>query len=438
MSKEVVILGAGESGIGAAILAQQKGFEVFVSDRGTIQEKYKEELTTYGIPNEEGQHDENRILAAAMIVKSPGIPDTVPLIKAAVEKGIPVISEIEFAYRYTDAKLIAITGTNGKTTTTLLLYHVLKTAGFRVELAGNVGFSFARKVAQAEQPDYYVLELSSFQLDGIRQFRPNIALLLNITPDHLDRYDYQMAYYIRSKFRIAMNQTEEDSFFYNGEDANITAAPHWDALKAKRLPIRYSTIEKEGLLHEQGQFEIKMLGQHNAINTAFAVQVALHLGASPRLVQQGIDTFVGAPHRLEVVATIDEVLYINDSKGTNVDATFYALDAMTGPTVWIAGGQDKGNDYTSLLPLVKKYVKALVCLGADNTKLIATFGPLVATVVETKTAAAAAEAAQHLAKAGDTVLLSPACASFDLFDNFAQRGDLFRAAVLTLKENKKR
>lgn len=432
MKNLVVVLGGGESGVGAALLAKSKGFEVFVSDKGRIKENFQEELKQAGIPYEEGQHTETRILEAVEVVKSPGIPDTVPLVRQLNEREIPVISEIEFASRYSTAKLIGLTGTNGKTTTSLLTFHLMKTAGLSVELAGNVGFSFARKVALGQEPKWFVLELSSFQLDGIVQFRPDIAVLLNITPDHLDRYGYQMQNYIRSKFRIVENQEGENVFLYNADDPNIIGYEGLERIKSQAIPISIQQIKNNRIQKAGFDFDIKLKGQHNAMNTAFAVEVALQAGVSPQHIQNGLDTFIGAPHRMELVGEWQGIEYINDSKGTNVDATFYALESMRRPTIWIAGGQDKGNDYSSLLPLVKKHVRVLVCLGIDNAKLVTTFGNLVDTIVETQSAEAAVEEARKLAVPGDTILLSPACASFDLFKNYEDRGDRFREAVKKL------
>lgn len=439
MAKKIntVVLGGGESGVGAAILAQKLGHEVFVSDKGKIKDSYKEELEKRGIPYEEGQHDENRIEKADQVVKSPGIPDKAPLVVHLVERGVPVISEIEFAFPHTDAFLIGITGSNGKTTTTKLIYHLLRTAGWNVGLAGNVGYSFARCVAE-EHYDHYVLELSSFQLDGIRDFRSNIAMLLNITPDHLDRYDYQLEKYIRSKFRIIMNGQPGDLFLYNGEDENIASLLELIPPAVETIAVTSQAIKDHSLVLNGAIFDLRptaLRGRHNYANALFAVHTLMRLGVEKEVIERGLRSFVPVPHRLEPVGTIGGVQYLNDSKATNVDAVYYALQAMEQPVIWIVGGQDKGNDYGPLLPLVREKVKALVCLGLDNEKLRAVFGEIAPQLVETQSAAAAVQAASQLAAAGDVVLLSPACASFDLFKNYEDRGDQFRRAVKALKKS---
>lgn len=433
--KNIVILGAGESGVGAALLAQQNRHHVFVSDRGGIAEKYKRELESHGIAYEEGQHTRDRILQADEVIKSPGIPDHVPLIKELVSKGIPVIAEIEYAARYHQSKVMGITGSNGKTTTTRLAFHLLQTAGFDVEMGGNVGKSFARCLTEAHRA-YYVLELSSFQLDGIVDFRPDIGMILNISPDHLDRYDYKMENYIRSKFRISMNQRPEDVFLYQAENEHIAAFLPEHDIRAEALPILRAALTAKGFTAGGHHFDLqptKLRGEHNAFNALFATTAALRWGAAPEAIQRGLETFTPVPHRMEVVGTYQGVEYINDSKATNVDAVYYALDAMPKGVVWIAGGQDKGNDYEPLLPLVREKVRAMVALGIDNTKLKATFGGLVDIFVEARSAEEAVEQAAGLAKNGEKVLLSPACASFDLFKNYEQRGELFKAAVRQLK-----
>lgn len=435
MQQKIVVLGAGESGVGAAFLAQQKGFEVFVSDRGKIKDNFKKELEEKGIPYEEGQHTIEKIFTATEIIKSPGIPDRVPMIVELQEKGIPVISEIEFASRYTDAFLIGITGSNGKTTTAMLTYHLLQAANLDVVLAGNVGDSFARKVAEKEVK-YYVLELSSFQLDGIDQFRPHISLLLNITPDHLDRYDYKMENYIRSKFRITRNQTATDNFYFKKEDENISGYMAEHNILPQKEAISSTQIDKEKIKLADASFDLsttRLRGQHNAMNALFAVSIAKQLYMSDEQIQVGLNTFVNVAHRMEVVAEIDGVEYINDSKATNVDATFYALEAMKRPVVWIVGGQDKGNDYKPLENLVSNKVKSIVFLGVDNTNLIDLYGQQKKWV-EAKSAEEAVQIAKRMAEQGDVILLSPACASFDLFKNYENRGDLFREAVLQLKD----
>ncbi|MEO0338341.1 MAG: UDP-N-acetylmuramoyl-L-alanine--D-glutamate ligase [Bacteroidota bacterium] len=437
--KELVVLGAGESGVGAALLAKKEGFEVFVSDRGIIKDKYKEELADKGIPYEECQHDESRILKALEVIKSPGIPDKVPLIKRLKKAGISVIGEIEFASRYTDAKVVGITGSNGKTTTTLLTYHLLKTAGLEVALGGNIGVSFARNVAFNNR-SLHVLELSSFQLDGTQAFRPDIAMILNISPDHLDRYDYKMENYIASKFLITQNLTKSDWFLFNEEDSNITQNIEQLTIDAQKKAIN-SKYCIEGHLFVGGlNFEIRntaLQGQHNAMNALFALETAMLLGADPKQLQEGLDTFRNDPHRMEEVAIIDEVRFINDSKATNVDATFYALDAIKENIIWIVGGTDKGNDYQPLLSVVEEKVKVMICMGVDNQKLINTFSSLVkGSTQEVKSAKEAVNEAFALAQKGDTILLSPACASFDLFKNYIDRGEQFKTAVLDLGNRK--
>lgn len=431
----VVVLGAGESGVGAAILAQQQQYDVFVSDRGNIQEKYKAELTARGIPYEEGQHTESLILNADEVVKSPGIPDKVALVQQLLQKGIPVISEIEFAARFSNGTLIGITGSNGKTTTSTLSWHILHAAGLNVTLAGNVGRSFAWQVAE-DDTEYYVLELSSFQLDGIRTFRPSIAMLLNITPDHLDRYEYKMENYISSKFRIGMNQLASDYFLYNGDDLNIVHHLKEEDNVAHQINIGRERIKGSLLDIDNKEYDLSstaLRGRHNAMNALFAIQLAHLLDVPPRMIQQGLNSFQPVEHRLERVAVVNGVEYINDSKATNVDAVFFALEAMKQPVIWVVGGQDKGNDYTPLLPLVKEKVKAIVCMGVDNSKIIEAFAPLNKPLVETGSAKEAVQQATVLSKEGDIVLLSPACASFDLFKNYLDRGRQFKEAVLALK-----
>lgn len=443
--KRLVILGGGESGVGTAILGKQKGWEVFLSDKGSLKPHYRETLNKEGIQWEEGTHTEEKILSADMIMKSPGIPDKAPIIKKAHEKGIAVISEIEFASQYTDSLIVGITGSNGKTTTTLLTHHIFKEAGLQVGLGGNIGYSFAELVA-TENPPYYVLEISSFQLDGIEHFAPHIAVLLNITPDHLDRYDYKFENYINSKFRIAMNQTENDYLIYDADDEVITQWLSTHTIKSKLIPF---SIEKE---LPQGAFlkdnkiyimlenqtteidveEISLRGKHNIKNTMAASVAARLVNIRNNSLRESLKGFKGAPHRLEEVKVVDGVTYVNDSKATNVNSVFYALDTIKTPIVWIVGGQDKGNDYNSLLPYVHEKVRAIVCLGVDNTPIIQSFHNTIGTLVETRSMDEAVKLAQGFAQEGDTVLLSPACASFDLFKNYEERGDLFKAAVQKL------
>lgn len=443
--KRLVILGGGESGVGTAILGKQKGWEVFLSDKGSLKPHYRETLNKEGIQWEEGTHTEEKILSADVIMKSPGIPDKAPIIKKAHEKGIAVISEIEFASQYTDSLIVGITGSNGKTTTTLLTYHIFKEAGLQVGLGGNIGYSFAELVA-TENPPYYVLEISSFQLDGIEHFAPHIAVLLNITPDHLDRYDYKFENYINSKFRIAMNQTENDYLIYDTDDEVITQWLSTHTIKSKLIPF---SIEKE---LPQGAFlkdnkiyimlenqtteidveEISLRGKHNIKNTMAASVAARLVNIRNNSLRESLKGFKGAPHRLEEVKVVDGVTYVNDSKATNVNSVFYALDTIKTPIVWIVGGQDKGNDYNSLLPYVHEKVRAIVCLGVDNSPIIQSFYNTIDTLVETRSMDEAVKLAQSFAQEGDTVLLSPACASFDLFKNYEERGDLFKAAVQKL------
>lgn len=441
----LVILGGGESGVGTAILGQKKGYDVFVSDKGKIKEKYKDVLSHYGIDWEEGNHSEDRILEATIVMKSPGIPDTVPLVKQLVAKGIPVISEIEFASKYTGAKIIGITGSNGKTTTTMLTNHLLKGGDLDVGMAGNIGDSFAKMVANTDF-EYYVLEISSFQLDGIQEFRPDIAVITNITPDHLDRYDYQFENYIASKFRITMNQTETDYLIYDADDEVIVSWLKANPVKAKLMPFSLTKKFKEGTYLEDKNIVIRTLtdkitmttdalaleGQHNVKNTMAGATIAKLVSIRKETIRDCISNFQGAPHRLEKVLKINHVQYINDSKATNVNATYFALDSVKTQTVWIVGGVDKGNDYTALMSLVREKVKAIICLGMDNSKIKETFGNVVDLVVETYAMEEAVKVAYKIAERGDTVLLSPACASFDLFENYEDRGNQFKNCVKNL------
>jgi len=440
----IVILGAGKSGIGAAILAKSKGFDTFVSDRGAIAQNAKDTLNKYNIDCEENQHTEELILNADKIVKSPGIPDNVPLIKKAVAKNIPLVSEIEFAYEYTNAKIIAITGSNGKTTTTTLIYDILKEAGLNVEIAGNIGESFAQKVAE-KSPDYYVLELSSFQLDGIVNFRPDIAVLMNITPDHLNRYNDNFEEYIASKFRIIMNQTTEDYFIYNIDDEVINEYLSTHEYKAKKMAfsiksdqnvVAFANDSHFTIFHNQNKMDMKtselaLKGKHNRYNSLAAGLTTRVMDIHKSVIRSCLIDFKSIEHRLEPVLKIRDVWYINDSKATNVNSTWYALESMSKPTVWIAGGTDKGNDYSILRELVRKKVKALVCLGIDNEKLFNAFSDIVP-CFETRTMKDAVRKAYKLADKGDYVLLSPACASFDLFKNYEDRGIQFKNEIRKL------
>lgn len=441
----LAVLGAGESGVGTAILGIQEGYKVFVSDFGGIKERYRDVLEHFGINWEEHKHSEDILIQADLVMKSPGIPDTAPIVQKLSEKGIPVISEIEFAARYTDATIIGITGSNGKTTTTMLTYHLLKAGGLNVGMAGNIGDSFAKMVAE-EDYDHYVLEISSFQLDGIEKFQPHIAVITNITPDHLDRYEYQMEKYVESKFRITENQLATDYFIYDADDEEIRDALPNIPVKAKMLPFSLTQSITEGAEIENENIKIntphnslemstdivRLQGKHNLKNTMAAAMVANIMGIRDDVIRKSITNFQGAPHRLETVLKIHHVNYINDSKATNVNATYYALESMTNPTVWIVGGQDKGNDYTALMPLVREKVKAIVCLGLDNTKLKEAFGNVVEPFVETFAMSEAVKVAYKIAERGDTVLLSPACASFDIFKNYEDRGEQFKEAIKQL------
>ena len=442
----LVILGGGESGVGTAILGQQKGYDVFVSDFGKIKENYKEVLSINGIAWEDEKHTEEFILNADVVMKSPGIPEKAPIVKKLIEKEIPVISEIEFAVQFTDATTVGITGSNGKTTTTLLTYHLLKEAGLNVGLAGNIGKSFAWQVAENKH-DIYVLELSSFQLDGIINYKPHIAIITNISPDHLDRYNYDYNLYIGSKFRITKNQTEADYLIYDNEDEAIQNWLNNNKIKANKVPFSLITKpENQGAFLEDNNInstinkelftmpinELALEGKHNIKNAMAATAVAQLLNIRKQTIRESLTNFQGAEHRLEKVLKIQGVQYINDSKATNVNSVFYALDSMTTPTVWIVGGVDKGNDYDELMPLVREKVKAIVCLGVDNTKIINAFNNVVDVMVETTSMSEAVQLAQRLAEKGDSVLLSPACASFDLFENYEDRGQQFKQAIFNL------
>ncbi|MFN3916900.1 MAG: UDP-N-acetylmuramoyl-L-alanine--D-glutamate ligase [Flavobacteriales bacterium] len=445
MNKNLVILGAGESGTGAAILAKQRGYAVFVSDKGIIKDKYKKELNEAGIEWEEGMHTEERVLNASEVIKSPGIPDKAPLVASLLHKGIPVISEIEFAGRYTQAKTVCITGSNGKTTTTLLTYYILQKAGFNVGLAGNIGESFARQVALNDK-DYYVLELSSFQLDGMFNFKADIAILTNITPDHLDRYDYKLENYVASKFRILNNQTPADSFIYCADDAITTQYLPKFQIKAKKYPISFNLIEGEGAYVKNKElitnlnktttnmsiYDLALQGRHNTYNSMAASVAARILDVRKEIIRESLSDFQNIEHRLEFVAKVHGIEFINDSKATNVNSTWYALESMQNPTVWIVGGVDKGNDYTELAELVREKVCAIVCMGTDNAKIHAAFGDIVERIVDAGSAQEAVSLGYRLAKSGQTVLLSPACASFDLFENYEDRGNQFKQAVRSL------
>lgn len=437
MSETIVILGGGESGVGAALLAKKLGKSVFVSDLGTIKDTYKEVLTAEEIEYEEGQHSEERILQQAdLVIKSPGIPEKVALIQALKSKGIAVIDELEFAAKHTDAKIIAITGSNGKTTTTKLIHHILQTAGYDVGLAGNIGFSLAKQVAE-EDKAYYVVEVSSFQLDGMYDFNPDVAVLLNITADHLDRYEYKLENYIASKFRLVQNKGAEQVFVYNSDDVNIAYGleHYYHQNKENRQTVSMSDLQQESEVLRIGAFQIKkadltLQGRHNYFNIQCAVQAAQSVGVGEEAIRQALTTFENEAHRLEPVCIINEVEYINDSKATNVDAVYYALDAMTKPVVWIVGGVDKGNDYEMLFPLVKEKVRAIVCLGIDNSKIFEAFQDKHEIIIETRSIREAIKVGSLYAEQGDAILLSPACASFDLFDNYIDRGNQFKGTLM--------
>lgn len=446
--KKIVVLGGGISGYGSAVLAKKKGFEVFLSDRGKIADRYKAKLDEWEIPYEEGCHSEERILDATEVIKSPGIPDKAPLVQQLRERGIPIISEIEFAGRYMGkARCICITGSNGKTTTTSLVYRILRDAGWNVALGGNIGESFAYSVATGNY-DWYVLELSSFQLDGMSRFRAHIALLMNITPDHLDRYDYCFQNYVNSKLRITQNQTLRDWLIYSADDEVVWQQIEQRELKARQLPFAAKMqvvsgagdgfVEGRKLVVEVGKQHLSLntekmqiKGLHNCYNAMAAALAALAAGVSPTRIRRSIYAFSPVEHRLEPVKESEGVLWINDSKATNVDSVWYALESMTRPTVWIAGGTDKGNDYAPLMDFARQKVHTLICMGLDNQKLIDSFTGVVGEVISTASLDEAMHAARRVARAGDVVLLSPACASFDLFQNYEQRGRLFKEWVVT-------
>ena len=442
--KRLVILGGGESGVGTALLGKEKGFEVFVSDKGIIKKKYKDVLLNNEIEFEEKKHTELKILNADLVMKSPGIPDKVELIKKIRTANIQVVSEIEFASRYTDATLVAITGSNGKTTTATLTHHILS-QDLDVGLAGNIGDSFAKQLLQ-ENHQNYVLEVSSFQLDDISQFQPKIAVLTNITPDHLDRYDYKFENYIVSKFRIVENQTSKDYFIYDADDPIITEWLQEHSIQSKLLPFSLKNEIKEGAYYNNNEItitidnnklimptkNITLEGKHNIKNAMAASTVAHLLKIRKQTIRESLENFQGVEHRLEHVLKINKVQYINDSKATNVNATYFALESMDAPTVWIVGGVDKGNDYKELFPFVNEKVKAIICLGVDNSKLFEAFGNMVDIIIETQFMSEAVKIAYKVTEAGDNVLLSPACASFDLFENYEDRGRQFKYAVRNL------
>jgi len=450
MSERIVVLGAGESGTGAALLAKSKGLEVFVSDQGQIPDVFKDQLVEAEIHFEEGGHGANLRDLATEVVKSPGIPDNAAVVQQFREKGISVISELEFASRYTEAKMIAITGTNGKTTTTLLVHHILQSAGFKVGLAGNVGHSLAKLVID-DPFDFYVVEVSSFQLDGMFKFKADIAVLLNITKDHLNRYDNDFDKYVASKFRITQNMTEQDCFIYFADDQTITSELSRQQLEAAKFAVSLTEHHKQGAYAQDdslvfdlnmlptsslkiAQSEISITGPHNMVNAMAAALTALLVEVPLDKLISALGDFQNTPHRLEVVGEINQATYINDSKATNVDAVYYALQSFEKPLVWIAGGVDKGNNYQQIAPLVNQKVKALICLGVDNKPLIEAFGSHIEQIVEVTDMESAVEQAVELSDPGDVVLLSPACASFDLFKNYQDRGDQFKQVVSNKKK----
>jgi UDP-N-acetylmuramoylalanine--D-glutamate ligase len=442
--KRLVVLGGGESGVGTALLGKEKGFEVFVSDYGKLKEEYKDVLIHNEIEWEEGTHTSSKILNADVVMKSPGISEQVPIVKALVEQGVLVVSEIEFAAQFTDANIIGVTGSNGKTTTTMMTHHILQQAQLNVEMGGNIGESFAGLIYKS--PNYFVLELSSFQLDGIIKFRPNIAVLTNITPDHLDRYDNKFENYIASKFRIVMNQTKTDFLIYDADDEVINAYLQTHKIQSTLMPFSLTKTLAQGAFLRHKEIIIKykkeeqimpttnlaLEGKHNIKNAMAAATVAHLLKIRKDTIRESLECFQGAEHRLENVLKINKVQYINDSKATNVNATYFALESMDAPTVWIVGGVDKGNDYSALFPFINEKVKAIICLGKDNETLFKNFEHMVDIMVETQYMSEAVNIAYNIAEAGENVLLSPACASFDLFNNYEDRGHQFKTAVRAL------
>ena len=442
--KRLVVLGGGESGVGTALLGKEKGFDVFVSDFGTLKKVYKDVLKHNEIEWEEGKHTASKILNADVVMKSPGISEQVPIVKALLETGISVISEIEFAAQFTSADIIGITGSNGKTTTTMMANHILNQAKFDVVMGGNIGDSFAGLIHK--DPDYFVLELSSFQLDGIINFRPHIAVLTNITPDHLDRYANKFENYIASKFRIILNQTKQDYLIYDADDEVISTYLQTHPIQSTLVPFSLTKTLAQGTYLNEKEIIIKLIkeenimpttnlaleGKHNIKNAMAAATVAHLLKIRKETIRESLECFQGAEHRLEHVLKINKVQYINDSKATNVNATYFALESMSAPTVWIVGGVDKGNDYSALFPFVNEKVKAIICLGKDNEVLFQNFEQMVDIIVETQYMSEAVKIAYNIATAGENVLLSPACASFDLFKNYEDRGHQFKSAVRAL------
>ncbi len=446
MTKQrLVILGGGESGVGTALLGKGKGYEVFLSDKGKIKVKYKEVLIHNEIDWEENQHTESKILNADVVMKSPGIPDKVALVQKLIANNISVVSEIEFASQFTKANIIGITGSNGKTTTTMLTHHILSNGKLNVAMGGNIGDSYAKQVI-GDNYEHFVLELSSFQLDGIESFKPHIAIITNITPDHLDRYDYKFENYIASKFRIAKNQTKNDFLIYDADDDVINDYLKKHPVQSTLLPFSLTKTIENGAYLDNDNIKITidnnqiimptanltLEGKHNIKNAMAATTVAHLLKIRKHTIRESLENFQGAEHRLENVLRINKVEYINDSKATNVNATYFALESMEAPTVWIVGGEDKGNNYSELFQFVNEKVKAIICIGVDNEKLMDAFGNMVDIIVETQFMSEAVKIAYKVAEAGDNVLLSPACASFDLFDNYEDRGRQFKNAVRNL------
>lgn len=447
--KFLVVLGGGESGVGAAVLGKAQGYEVLLSDMGTISDHYLQILEKEDIPFEQGGHSRDKILTADIVVKSPGIPPTAPLVKELADKGTPILSEIEFAARFTDAKMVCITGSNGKTTTTLLTYHILKKAGLNVGLAGNVGKSLAFQVAK-EKHDVYVIELSSFQLENMYDFKANVAVIMNITPDHLDRYDHKMENYVAAKFRILQNQDKEDYFIYWQDDPIVTDQIKHLQVEALQLPFGEDYHEgraayvKDGIIHfstpedvwEIPRDRLSLPGLHNLYNSMAAGLSASVMNVNSEIISKGLQDFEAVEHRLEYVATVNGVRYINDSKATNVNSTWYALESMTTPVILILGGKDKGNDYTEIEELVRQKVKGIVCMGKDNSKLLDFFTGKVPEIVDTHSIEDAVSECKRMGCPGDTVLLSPCCASFDLFTSYENRGELFKQEVISLEKQK--
>lgn len=438
VEKFIVVLGGGESGYGSAILAKKKGFEVFLSDKGLLADKYRDALMGAGVDFEQGEHTLEKILKADLVIKSPGIPDKAEIIQALKAKNIPVVSEMEFAGRYCKAKIVSITGSNGKTTTATLTHKILSEGGVYVTLAGNIGESFAYSVA-TENPDWYVLELSSFQLDGCYDFKSDVAVLTNITPDHLDRYNYDMSLYVASKFRVCRNQTKNDFFLYNPTDPETVKYMENNCFGGNLVPVAVDSGEDIICRHGGREVRIKkanlkIKGLHNYANITDSILAAMIVGVESESIIRSVESFGGVEHRMEFVGEFEGVTYINDSKATNVDSSWYALESMTRPTVWIAGGTDKGNDYSPLFEFARRSVHTLICMGVDNAKLLEKFEGVIPTIVDTHTPDEAYEAAHKAAKSGDVVLLSPCCASFDLFKNYEDRGRQFKSKVSDIIE----